>query len=675
MTNSGLGRVVLGCCAGVCLFGAACSAEDDGAGKAGAGGTGATAGRSNGGRAGGATGGRAGGGNGGTTAAGSAGRAQGGTSGGGGGDGGACDAEIVNGLIRRTLADYCEDHDCPKTLEAARADVVDCGEGQYSEEVTGCGVTVVRLYGEDVGRGFVFDGTSLVGAYSFDNLTETRCDARGELGGVDAPRCPAADSCRLCDQEDGSAGAGPFCDLDGAGGDGGAGGEPSVGGEDPPYSAPKVVELRLGNRHSCAKLSDDSVHCWGKDVVVYPDPDGGFTDSGFVKWPDGPFASSGAEPPADVTDVSYGGGHACGLRPNGTIECWGNDAYGETKAPEGTFQLVAAGADHTCAFGDAVGVKCWGRNDGFQSSPAALVSARNRGYTRVAAGGGGVVCGGVWYETEEEGGASGFDPFPFAATACGLREDGVLDCFGTATKVGVPKKRFLDVAMSAWVTCGITSAGVECWGEDVEGASVAGEFVQVATSSEYTCVIDAGGGLRCWAPLPGDVPLPVPEGTFRRVAVAGTEDYGTKPHFSALRTDGSIVTWMVDPTAGAITRSVNLPGPFKDVSVGHDVTCAVSVEGGVSCWDPYITADVVDMLVVESGDAERVVVGFNQRCVLRTDGSVSCWGGLGKYDTDDFIFVVGEYPGPFTDLSMGSDYACGVLADGGGLRCWGSHVR
>jgi hypothetical protein len=77
------------------------------------------------------------------------------------------------------------------------------------------------LYGEGVGRGFVFDGGSLVGAFSFDNVTETRCDTRNELGGIDAPRCPGADSCRLCDQEDGSAGAGPFCDFGGAG----AGGE------------------------------------------------------------------------------------------------------------------------------------------------------------------------------------------------------------------------------------------------------------------------------------------------------------------------------------------------------------------------------------------------------------------------------------------------------------------
>jgi len=469
----------------------------------------------------------------------------------------------------------------------------------------------------------------------------------------------------------------------GAGGVGesGAPGAAGAGEPDPPYTGPTVVELRLAEQHSCARLADRSVQCWGKDVLVHEEESGGSTDSGLIQWPYGPFATEGPEPPDDeFTQVAYGGAFGCGLRSSGAIECWGESEYGATTPPPGTYQLVAAGADHACAFGERTGVRCWGRDGGFQSSPSALVSAWNRGYARVVTAGSGVINDGRWTELPEEGGGEGFRVASNFATACGLRTDGTLDCFGAAVGIGigigakirVPQKKLLDVAMSERAICGVTEDGVECWGEGIE-AAVAGEFVQVSTSWDFTCAVDGRGRLTCWAPLPGGVPLVVPEGTFSRVVVGGTNEYGTNRHVSALRTDGGIVTWIPSAQTGDIVRSLELPGSFTDLAAGYEDTCAVDVSGGYACWTPYSSPEGVGIVPVS--DVTRVVVGFNQGCTLRTNGSVSCWGGLGQWDTDDFIFVPGDYPGPFTDLSMGGDYACGVLADGGGIQCWGSHVR
>ena len=150
---------------------------------------------------------------------------------GGGGEGGACDREVTNGLIQLTLAEYCrsDDHFCPQTIEAARDNVRACGSYQYSQERTGCGYTVVSLYAEAIGRGFVFEGTDLVGAYSLYDVIDPACDVVGALGGVYPPACPGADSCRICDHEDGGAGEGPFCDFSG-GGQGGQGGQGGAGG-------------------------------------------------------------------------------------------------------------------------------------------------------------------------------------------------------------------------------------------------------------------------------------------------------------------------------------------------------------------------------------------------------------------------------------------------------------
>ena len=218
------------CCAGVCLVVAACSSEEDDGRRGGSGGTDAVGGSVTGGRAG---GGAAGAGIGGTSAAGSGGRRpRGGTGGrpeggtGGGGAGGTCDEDVTDGLIQLTLEEYCQDNDCPETLEQARASVRDCRAYQYSEETTGCGYTVVRFYGEEWGYGYAFDEGALVGAYWFDDIIEPPCDTHGVDGGVFPPACPGADSCRICDQEDGSGGAGPFCDF-GGGGEGGVGGQGS----------------------------------------------------------------------------------------------------------------------------------------------------------------------------------------------------------------------------------------------------------------------------------------------------------------------------------------------------------------------------------------------------------------------------------------------------------------
>jgi hypothetical protein len=134
----------------------------------------------------------------------------------------------MHGLIQLTLAEYCQSNHCPQTIEQARANVLACGSYSYSEETTGCGYTVVRYRaGEYYFRAFVFEGATLVGAYFESDQREPVCDSWGELGGLYPPACPGADSCRICDREDGSAGEGPLCDFGG----GGAGGEGGWGGQ------------------------------------------------------------------------------------------------------------------------------------------------------------------------------------------------------------------------------------------------------------------------------------------------------------------------------------------------------------------------------------------------------------------------------------------------------------
>jgi hypothetical protein len=62
-------------------------------------------------------------------------------------------------------------------------------------------------------------------------------------------------------------------------------------------------------------------------------------------------------PPPGFTQVSSGYVHTCGFRPNGVVECWGNNALGQAPptrtASSGVFTSVGAATFNTCGLTDA----------------------------------------------------------------------------------------------------------------------------------------------------------------------------------------------------------------------------------------------------------------------------------------------------------------------------------
>lgn len=146
---------------------------------------------------------------------------------GGAGSGGACDQTVVNGSIQLTLAQFCERETCVDTVAEAREQVTGPPScelvGQYIRETTGCGFRTVSVDAETFSRGFVFDAAdNLVGAYVSDDVIEPPCDTLGFVGGIQAPQCAEASTCRLCDNAAGAAGESAYCNT-GEGGNGGGG--------------------------------------------------------------------------------------------------------------------------------------------------------------------------------------------------------------------------------------------------------------------------------------------------------------------------------------------------------------------------------------------------------------------------------------------------------------------
>ena len=246
--------------------------------------------------------------------------------------------------------------------------------------------------------------------------------------------------------------------------------------------------------------------------------------------------------------LSVGNYYACGVDPDGTITCWGeDDGYGRTSAPPEKFVAVGAGRRHTCGVKTDGAVECWGENRRGETSPP-------RGeFVTVSAG---------------------------AAHTCGIRSDDTIECWGDNGdgQASPPGGKFVSVSAGSYHTCGVTARGfVACWGYNLSGESSppSGEFATVSAGSYHTCGVKTDGAVECWGYNEDDQASP-PSGEF--VAVGAGE-----LHTCGVKTDGYVVCWGdkfgkdPSPPAGA--------GKFVTVSAGaNGYSCGVKIDGSFMCW-------------------------------------------------------------------------------------------
>jgi len=127
-----------------------------------------------------------------------------------------------------------------------------------------------------------------------------------------------------------------------------------------------VTQITAGYFQTCALLSAGSIECWG-DNQYGQLGDGTTTDSSV------PVAVQGV---STATQVAVGEGQTCALLAGGTVECWGNNYYGQLGdgtttdsstpvAVQGITDAtqITASYDDTCALLAGGTVKCWGYND------------------------------------------------------------------------------------------------------------------------------------------------------------------------------------------------------------------------------------------------------------------------------------------------------------------------
>ena len=135
-----------------------------------------------------------------------------------------------------------------------------------------------------------------------------------------------------------------------------------------------------GANHACGIRRDGAVSCWGSNSDGQASPPSG----------------------SDFTAISAGDTHTCALRSGGAIACWGSNVSGQSGAPFGSgYTAVSSGANHACALHQNGFVNCWGSNSNGQSTPP----ARND-FISVSAG---------------------------DANTCAMRQDGMVVCWGSVS--------------------------------------------------------------------------------------------------------------------------------------------------------------------------------------------------------------------------------------------------
>ena len=299
--------------------------------------------------------------------------------------------------------------------------------------------------------------------------------------------------------------------------------------------------ISIGDGHSCGLRTDGTIECWGDNLYGEIDvPE--LADS-----KDDPQGTD--EPFVPYVGVSVSGGHGCGLRADGRILCWGDNSHGQLEAPDGPFIAVGAGPGFTCGLWADGAPRCWGLNDGDQAEPLP------GHYVKLNAA----------------------DSY-----ACGLLRDGFIECWGSnwTNQANAPFGIFTDVSAGGRHSCGLRFDGsVECWG---------GEWVNYGVYAAHS-----------------------PDGAFRAIATADQLSCG-------LRTNGMVSCWGWNSPV----YDYEPDRPYADITAGIQFFCGLHEDRTISCVgenDRWQTdAPEGTFVTVASAGAHS--------CAVRTEGTIACWG-------------------------------------------------
>jgi alpha-tubulin suppressor-like RCC1 family protein len=326
------------------------------------------------------------------------------------------------------------------------------------------------------------------------------------------------------------------------------------------------TQVASGGKHSCARIDDGSVRCWGENR--------------FGQLGDG--TTTDRATPVTVSDISnaasiaLGENYSCAVLSDGTARCWGqnNDAQlGDgtelrSSVPVTVSGLshataLAAGVSHTCALIDDGSVRCWGMNGDGQLGDSSTDDKLSpvpvpgiTGATAVAVG---------------------------ESHSCALLSNHSVRCWGWNGygQLGDPS-----VALRSRVPVTVTGLS---------------DARAIAAGLDHACAALGAGSVVCWGYNAsgglGDGTTTHRSTPTMVVDLAGAEDVSAGfDHSCARLTSGALKCWGTDQSGelGDTNTGVNsdnpvtvdsLPGSAAgNVGAGSAHTCALIASVGVYCW-------------------------------------------------------------------------------------------
>ncbi|WP_419847743.1 hypothetical protein [Candidatus Poriferisocius sp.] len=406
----------------------------------------------------------------------------------------------------------------------------------------------------------------------------------------------------------------------------------------------------IGGEHACGLRSDGVVVCWGQEFL-------GLGDAVAVAVDDGGYPlvwelRAGSDGPGEgFVDIAAGEGGVCGLRAGGSVVCWDGRRWADVGVPGGLSGLVV-GDGQVCGVRSGAGFGCW----------ASLSS--------------GV---GAW---QPEG--SFVDVAAPGGLGCGLRPGGEAVCiglrFGGAGWVEQPLgELFSQLTVSAGRTtyaCGIRGdeedgGEVVCWGFHLWGGAdpPAGEFVEVVAGFDDTCGVRVGGQVVCWGHV-GSAEAPL-DGSFAQVAVGRMFVCGLGADGVAVCRGYDAKSWELAADDPANKTVWSPPYRFPadglvEVSAFGDMVCGLGADGIAVCWFPQWDQEPVE---VPGGGYVSVSTsslhGHGVVCGLGADRAVGCW----RYLADGPGWVGMAVPATGF-AALDAQGPCGIAATTGEIACW-----
>ncbi len=439
------------------------------------------------------------------------------------------------------------------------------------------------------------------------------------------------------------------------------------GGRVTPPAGP-FASIAAAGEYACGLRPDGEVVCWGDDR----------DEPSFV-----PPALSGP-----AAEISAHGGTLCALRGDGRVDCldgggrwpYDNDPWAPV-APSGTFTAVAAGHLHACGVRPDQTVECWsprwppgaGVPDARFGDPPLIVAVPDGDSGEPSPAARGVPRALEWVLEAPQG---RFDALAVgsAEITCGRSLDGAVDCWEPIPDADPPMTVLHPDVLAAdagyWSSCWVRTDGTTCRRferhfQSHDGPLIEGAFVDVGVGQDFACALGDGGDAVCWganqygqsAPTP---PPWIPGPPYRALAVGHS-------HACALRTGGEALCWG-DNRWGQTDAP---PDSMVAISAGHRHTCGLRSDGEVVCWGD----DLHGQTRSPKGTFTALGAGQWHTCGLRYDGEVACWGD-GFY-RDRFIDPTLDAPteppaGPFSSLAVGEWHTCALRPDGT-AACWLSY--